>query len=54
LRQIELKHIDSIRRLVNSRKSGKTVELPGGSTVLKQNGKLVFSKNLVEKTGAGN
>src|SRR5947209_19433434 len=28
LRQIELKHIDSIRRLVNSRKSGKTIELP--------------------------
>jgi len=53
-RQIELKHIDAIRRLVNSRKSGKTVELPGGSTVLKQNGKLVFSKNLVEKTGAAN
>jgi tRNA(Ile)-lysidine synthase len=54
LRQIELKHIDAIRRLVNSRKSGKTVELPGGQTVSKQAGKLVFSKNLVEKKGSDN
>jgi tRNA(Ile)-lysidine synthase len=50
-RQIELKHIDAIRRLVNSRKSGRTVELPGGSTVVKQDGKLVFSDKLVEKKG---
>ena len=49
LRQIGLKHIEAIGRLVNSRKSGKTVELPGGSTVTKQDGKLVFSKNNVEK-----
>ena len=53
-RQIEVKHIDAIRRLVNSRKSGKTVELPGGDAVVKQDGKLVFGKNLVEKTGADN
>jgi tRNA(Ile)-lysidine synthase len=54
LRQIELKHIDSIRRLVLSRKSGKTIELPGGHKVVKENGKLVFGKNLVEKTGSDN
>ena len=54
MRQIELKHIDAIRRLVNSRKSGKTVELPGGSRVVKEDGKLVFGKNMVEKTGPGN
>jgi hypothetical protein len=54
LRQIELKHIDSIRRLVNSRKSGKTVELPGGDAVVKEDGKLVFGKNMVEKTGPEN
>jgi len=53
-RQIELKHIDAVRRLVNSRKSGKTVELPGGSTVVKHGGKLIFSNNLVEKKGSGN
>jgi len=54
LRRIELKHIDSIRRLVNSRKSGKTVELPGGETVVKEDGKLVFGKNMVEKRGSEN
>lgn len=54
LRQIELKHIDSVRRLVNSRKSGKTVELPGGGTVYKETGKLVFGKNMVEKRGSDN
>jgi tRNA(Ile)-lysidine synthase len=54
LRQIELKHIESIRRLVNSRKSGKTIELPGGNMVVKENGKLVFGKNLVEKRGSDN
>lgn len=54
LRQIELKHIDSICRLVNSRKSGKTVELPGGDAVVKEDGKLVFAKNMVEKTGPEN
>jgi len=53
LRQIELKHIDGIRRLVNSRKSGKTVELPGGSVVVKEDGKLSFGKNKVEKRGSG-
>lgn len=52
LRQIELKHIDAIRRLVSSRKSGKTIELPGGQTVSKEAGELVFSKNLVEKRGS--
>ena len=53
-RQLELKHIDAVRRLVNSRKSGKTVELPGGDVVVKEGGKLVFGKNLVEKRGSEN
>jgi tRNA(Ile)-lysidine synthase len=53
LRQIELKHIDAISRLVNSRKSGKTVELPGGWVVVKEHGKLTFGKNVVEKRGSG-
>ena len=53
-RQIELKHIDAIRRLVNSRKSGKTVELPDGDRVIKQDGKLMFCNNLVEKRGSEN
>jgi hypothetical protein len=49
-----VKHIDAIRRLINSRKSGKTVEIPGGSTVKKQAGMLVFSKNNIEKAGPEN
>jgi tRNA(Ile)-lysidine synthase len=53
LRQIELQHIDSVRRLINSRKSGKTIELPGGDHVVKGDGKLVFNKNNVEKSTPG-
>jgi tRNA(Ile)-lysidine synthase len=49
LRQIELKHIDALRRLIHSRRSGKTVELPGGSNVVKHAGQLVFKKNNIEK-----
>lgn len=49
LRQLELKHIEAIQRLVFSRKSGKVVELPGGEIVSKQDGTLVFAKLRVEK-----
>ena len=42
LRRIELKHIESIERLIQSQKSGRAVELPGGQTVIKQNGQLSF------------
>ncbi len=49
LKGIGVKHVDAIRHLINSRKSGKTVEIPGGSTVQKQAGILVFSKNNIEK-----
>jgi tRNA(Ile)-lysidine synthase len=54
LRQIELKHIEAIERLLKSRKSGKTIELPGGDAVVKAGGRLVFSKNMVEKREADN
>lgn len=53
LRQLGLKHIDAVCRLVNSRKSGKTVELPGGDRVVKEEGRLAFIKNNVEKRSAG-
>ena len=49
LRSIGVKHIDAVRSLINSRKSGKIVEIPGGSTVQKQSGMLVFVKNNIEK-----
>ena len=42
LRRLELKHIESIERLIHTRKSGKTAELPAGERVIKQNGRLVF------------
>jgi tRNA(Ile)-lysidine synthase len=54
LKGIELKHLDALRRLINSRKSGKTVELPGGSTVIKQGGQIAFNKNNIEKELPGN
>ena len=49
LRQLDLKHIEAIERLVKTRKSGKVVELPGGEAVFKQDGRLVFGKLKVEK-----
>jgi len=53
LRQLGLKHIEAVCRLVNSRKSGKKVELPGGDTVVKEQGRLAFIKNSVEKRPPG-
>jgi len=49
LRRIGSAHIEAISRLIQSRKSGKMVELPGGESVVKQDGKLVFRKSEVEK-----
>lgn len=45
LRGLNLKHFEAIRRLVNSRKSGRVVELPGGETVIKKNGRLVWERS---------
>jgi len=45
LRGLELKHLEAIERLIHSRKSGRLVELPDGSNVVKKDGKLSF-KNL--------
>lgn len=42
LRGITLKHIDSIARLVKSRRSGRIVELPGGGRVEKCGGRLAY------------
>jgi tRNA(Ile)-lysidine synthase len=49
LRGLEVKHIEAIERLLLSRKSGKTVELPGGEVVFKNGGILQFQKTKVEK-----
>lgn len=50
LRQIELKHIEAIERLIFSPKSGRKVELPNGETVIKKQGRLFFEKLKVEKS----
>jgi tRNA(Ile)-lysidine synthase len=42
LRTLEAKHFAAIERLIFSRKSGKTVELPNGESVVKKEGKLEF------------
>ena len=42
LRGITLKHIGAVARLVNSPKSGRVVELPGGGRVVKGGGELAF------------
>ncbi|MDQ3132549.1 MAG: tRNA lysidine(34) synthetase TilS [Acidobacteriota bacterium] len=42
LRGLELKHLEAIERLIYSRKSGRSVELPNGETVVKKDGKLSF------------
>ncbi|MGI8494384.1 MAG: ATP-binding protein, partial [Pyrinomonadaceae bacterium] len=54
LRQLDLKHIQSIERLIFSTKSGRKIELPRGEIVIKKQGKLFFEKSKVEKTVSGN
>jgi tRNA(Ile)-lysidine synthase len=46
-RQLELKHIEAIQRLMRSTKSGREAEIPGGR-VIKTGGKLVYKENKVE------
>ena len=54
LRQIDLHHIAAIEKLVFSRKSGRTIELPGGDKAVKTGGKIIFEKSKVEKSASGN
>jgi tRNA(Ile)-lysidine synthase len=49
LRTLDAKHFEAIERLIFSRKSGKTIELPKGETVTKRAGNLYFEKRKVEK-----
>jgi tRNA(Ile)-lysidine synthase len=49
LRSLQLKHIEAIENLITSRKSGTTVELPGGGSVVKQRGALTFRNIKVDK-----
>ena len=49
LRGLQLKHIEAVERLILSRRSGNTVELPGGGRVIKHGGGLTFANIKVEK-----
>jgi tRNA(Ile)-lysidine synthase len=42
LRALDLRHLEAIERLIFSRRSGKTVELPGGESIVKTMGNLSF------------
>ncbi len=44
LRRLELKHVEAIENLIDSRKSGRTIELPDGEKIIKKGGKLLFQK----------
>ncbi|QYO66274.1 tRNA lysidine(34) synthetase TilS [Leptolyngbya sp. 7M] len=50
LRRLKLKHIEAVADLVQSKKSGKLIELPVGGRVSKRNGRLVFEQIKVEKS----
>ena len=47
-RQLEMKHIEAVTRLISSGKSGRSAELPGGGKVVKSGGKLHYVQNKVE------
>lgn len=49
LRRLSAKHFEAVESLVSSRKSGHTIELPGGAIVIKKRGKLFYKKTTVEK-----
>lgn len=53
-RALQLKHIQSIERLILSTKSGRVAELPGNASVVKSGGKLIYEENKVENSAADN
>lgn len=53
-RSLQLKHIQSIERLILSTKSGRVAELPGNASVVRTGGKLIYVENKVENTAADN
>lgn len=54
LRSLDANHLAAVENLICSRKSGNTVQLPSGETVLKKQGRLLFEKAKVVKTEAEN
>lgn len=53
-RALQLKHIQSIERLILSTKSGRVAELPGNASVIRTGGKLTYEENAVENSAADN
>jgi tRNA(Ile)-lysidine synthase len=53
-RALQLKHIQSIERLILSAKSGRVAELPGNASVIRTGGKLIYEENTVENSAADN
>lgn len=49
LRGLDLKHIEAVADLINSHKSGRTVELPDGLNIVKRKGILYIGVKSVEK-----
>jgi len=47
-RALQLKHIKAIERLIQSEKSGRVAELPGGARVVKSGGRLRYEENEVD------
>ncbi|MGI8545249.1 MAG: tRNA lysidine(34) synthetase TilS [Aridibacter sp.] len=54
LKRMNLKNIEAIERLINSRRSGKIIELPNLGRVTKEDGRLFFKETKVEKWDADN
>jgi tRNA(Ile)-lysidine synthase len=44
LRNLDTKHLEAIESVIFSQKSGKTIELPNGETIVKEDGKLTFKR----------
>jgi tRNA(Ile)-lysidine synthase len=54
LQKLDSKHLEAIENLIRGRRSGRTIELPNGETVIKRQGKLFFEKTKVEKSRTEN
>lgn len=52
LRRLEMVHFLAVERLLLGERGGRVVELPGGATVLRRKGRLIFQLKKVEKGDA--
>lgn len=52
LRRLELVHVRSVENLVTQNRGGRTIELPGGSTVSCKSGRLTFNRRTSTNTKA--